>query len=122
MSNLDIDPVRGPVPRLVGIIQKLNADLESAQSRLQREAQRLEEEYARYQKLSKEYWDLQNKYLCIDCKLHLRTTPPGETIYFCETCEDIKDTIVLLCGGIQRLGRELETLERHERHDDGSGQ
>ena len=96
MSDLDIDPIKGPIPRLVGIIQKLNTDLESTQSRLQREQKRVQDEFERYQDISKQYLDLQSKYLCVDCQRHLRTTPKGDTICFCETCNDTKDTVVQL--------------------------
>ena len=141
----DIDPVKGPIPRLVGIIQKLNADLESAQSRLQREQTRAQDEFERYQDISKRYLDLQStvptvqystvqystvqyrtvqyleyldlQYLCVDCQRHLRTTPKGDTICFCETCNDTKDTVVELRSQIQRLKAEKGD---HEGYDDGA--
>ena len=102
----DIVPVKGPIPRLVGIIQKLNADLESAQSRLQQEQTRVQDEFDRYQDISKRYLDLQSKYLCVDCQRHLRTTAKGDTICFCGTCNDTKDTVVELRSEIERLKAE----------------
>ena len=108
----DIDPAKGPIPRLVGIIQKLNADLEGAQTRLQWEQERVRDETDRYQKIARRYTDLQSKYLCVDCQHHLRTTPNGDTICFCETCNDTKDTIVELRTENQRLKKELERWKR----------
>ena len=125
MSNLDTVPEKGPIPRLVGIIQKLNADLDRAQRTLLKEQQRLQEEKARCQKLTNDYSHLQFKYLCEDCRLHLRTTPPGDTFCFCETCNEVEKTVVELRGENQRLRRALEDLKleplyHNERHDDGT--
>lgn len=115
MSDIDapdIDPVKGPVPRLVGIIQKLNTDLESAQTRLQWEQKRVQDETDRYQEIARRYTDLQSKYLCVDCQHHLRTTAKGDTISFCGTCNDTKDTVVELRSEIQRLKEQLERQKR----------
>ena len=105
---------------MVGIIQKLNADLDSAQTTFLKEQQRLQDKKERCQRITNDYFHLQNKYLCEDCQLHLRTTPPGDTICFCETCSKVEKTIVELRGENQRLRRELETLYHHEGHDDGT--
>lgn len=115
MSHIDapdIDPVKGPIPRLVGIIQKLNTTLESTQTCLQREQERVREETDRYQEIVRRYTDLQSKYLCADCQRHLRTTTKGDTICFCGTCNDTKDTVVELRSELQRLKEELERCKR----------
>lgn len=115
MSDIDapdIDPVKGPIPRLVGIIQKLNTTLESTQTCLQREQERVQEERDRYQTIVRRYTDLQSKYLCVDCQHHLRTTAKGDTICFCGTCNDTKDTVIQLRSEIQKSRKELERCKR----------
>ena len=112
MSDLDVDPRKTPLHRLMGIIQKLNVDLQDAQDRLMREQQRTEKEHALQQETSRRYHDLYVKYLCKDCQLHLRSTPPGDTISFCDTCNNTCDTVRSLRSENQRLKRELQAYQK----------
>ena len=112
MSDLDIDPRRSPLSRLTGIIQKLNADLLRAKVDLAREQQRADREHRLLQQPTRRHHDLIVKYLCDDCQHHTRSTPPGDTISFCDTCNDTRHTVQSLRSENQRLQRELETYQK----------
>ena len=111
MSDLDIDPRRSPLSRLMGIIQKLNADLLCAKVDLAREQQRADREHRLLQQTTRRHHDLIVKYLCDDCQHHIRSTPPGDTISFCDTCNDTRQTVQSLRSENQRLRSELATRQ-----------
>lgn len=122
MSDLDIDPRKAPIPRLMAIIQKLNLELDNAQAQLTKERQRVEREHAYLKEVEIRYHKYFVKYLCEECQLHIRSTPPGDTISFCETCDDTSYKVRRLKGENQQLRRELETYRNHEGHVDGTSQ
>ena len=115
MSALDINPRKGIVARLTGMIGSLNHQLQLSVQKTEMIQAELLLKGSDITSLQQRYQRLCDMYLCKNCQTKVALTPPGDTIELCHACSSHKESIQELKETVQRVYLEKEQWKERYR-------